>query len=154
MGLRLRELREKRGLTPRQMTERLGVKEDRYRKWENGVNGMPLEYALEACSILRCSLDELASALPERWPLTHDGAGGWQPQARLNRSWHGAHPFRNLRNAWQTWMRYDLRAPRWLTEKLMGHAAGDVSDMYYDRPDAARLGEMMADLYRDRPIWD
>ena len=60
MGLRLRELREKRGLTPRQMTERLGVKEDRYRKWENGVNGMPLEYALEACSILRCSLDELS----------------------------------------------------------------------------------------------
>lgn len=60
MGLRLRELRERRGLTSRQMCERLGVKADRYRKWEGGVNGMPLDHALAACSILRCSLDELA----------------------------------------------------------------------------------------------
>ena len=60
MGFMLRELRERRGLKPRQMYERLGVKEDRYRKWEQGVNEMPLDYAMAACRILRCSLDELA----------------------------------------------------------------------------------------------
>ena len=60
MGFMLRELRQKRGLTAQQMVARLGVKEDRYRKWEAGVNGMPLDYAMQACSILRCSLDELA----------------------------------------------------------------------------------------------
>ena len=60
MRFMLRNLRERRGLSPRQMYERLGVKEDRYRKWETGVNGMPLDYAIAACSILRCSLDELA----------------------------------------------------------------------------------------------
>ena len=60
MGLKLRDLRKKRGLTPQQMCARLGVKPDRYRKWENETNGMPLDYAMAACSVLRCSLDELA----------------------------------------------------------------------------------------------
>lgn len=60
MGLRLRELRQQRGLSSQQMCARLGVKADRYRKWENGINGMPLDYAVQACSILRCSLDELS----------------------------------------------------------------------------------------------
>jgi len=60
MGFRLREMRERRGLTTQQMVQRLGVKEDRYRKWEQGVNGVPLEHALACCEVLRCSLDELA----------------------------------------------------------------------------------------------
>ena len=59
MGLRLREIRNRRGLSPHQMCTRLGVKPDRYHKWENETNNMPLEYAVEACEILRCSLDEL-----------------------------------------------------------------------------------------------
>ena len=87
-------------------------------------------------------------------PLTNDGMGGWQTQARLKRAWRGAHPFRNLRNSWETWMRYDLRAPRWLIERLMGHNLGDVSERYYDRPMDAHLAEIVADLYRERPIWD
>ena len=87
-------------------------------------------------------------------PLASDGMGGWQTQARLNASWQGAHPFRNLRNSYETWMRYDLRAPRWLIERLMGHAVGDVSERYYDRPMDAHLAEIVADLYAERPIWD
>lgn len=59
MDLKLAHLRERRGLTIRQMYERLGVKDSRYRKWESGAAAMPLEYAVEACSILRCSMDEL-----------------------------------------------------------------------------------------------
>ena len=86
-------------------------------------------------------------------PLASDGMGGWQTQARLNASWGGAHPFRNLRNSFETWMRYDLRAPRWLIERLMGHAFGDVSERYYDRPMDAHLAEIVADLYADRPIF-
>ncbi|MBR1829965.1 MAG: hypothetical protein IJ781_10770 [Atopobiaceae bacterium] len=98
-------------------------------------------------------LAELAAATPADWPLTHDGAGGWQNQTRLSRSWSGAHPFRNLRNSFETWQRYDLRAPRWLTKRLMGHKGEDVADLYYDRPDGSRLAEIVADLYRERPIF-
>jgi len=60
MKLKLRELRERRGLTVAAMITRLGVKDSRYRKWESGSAAMPLEYAIDACAVLRCSLDELA----------------------------------------------------------------------------------------------
>ena len=60
MGIRLREIRERRGLSVSQMVDRLGVKDSRYRKWESEAAAMPLEYATRACTILRCSLDELS----------------------------------------------------------------------------------------------
>ena len=97
-------------------------------------------------------LEAMRADLPPDWFLTHYGDGSPSKQVTLGRSWRQAHPFRNLRNSWETWMRYDLRAPRWLIERLMGHVAGDVSDAYYDRPDAARLCEVMADLYAERPV--
>lgn len=65
MGIRLRELREARGFTVAQMVERLGVKDSRYRKWESESAAMPLEYAIRACSVLRCSLDELSGRMPD-----------------------------------------------------------------------------------------
>lgn len=65
MGIRLRELREARGLTVAQMVGRLGVKDSRYRKWESESAAMPLEYAIRACSVLRCSLDELSGRMPD-----------------------------------------------------------------------------------------
>lgn len=58
MGLQLREIRKRRGISSQQMSIRLGVKPDRLRKWENGTNSMPLEYAVAACEVLRCSMDE------------------------------------------------------------------------------------------------
>lgn len=64
MGIRLRELREKQGLSVAQMVERLGVKDSRYRKWESESAAMPLEYAIRACSILHCTLDELSGRSP------------------------------------------------------------------------------------------
>lgn len=64
MGIRLRELREGRGLSVAQMVERLDVKDSRYRKWESESAAMPLEYAVRACSILHCSLDELSGRTP------------------------------------------------------------------------------------------
>jgi hypothetical protein len=100
-------------------------------------------------------LIDLASAMPSDWYLTHDGRGACVPQQRLVTEWHriGApHPYRNLRNSWQTWMRYDLRAPRWLIKRLMGHKMADVTEAYYDRPDGERLAEMVRDLYAERPV--
>lgn len=98
-------------------------------------------------------LAELAASTPADWPLTHDGIGAFQSQTRLNRAWHGAHPFGNLRSSYETWMRYDLRAPRWLIKRLMGHKGDDVGDVYYDRPGSLRLAEIVADLYRERPVF-
>jgi integrase len=49
-------------------------------------------------------------------------------------------------------MRYDLRAPRWLIKRLMGHKMADVTEAYYDRPDGERLAEMVRDLYAERPV--
>ena len=59
MNLRLRELREACGLSPKQMYTRLGVKDSRYRKWESGASEMPIPYAMRCCEILRCTMDEL-----------------------------------------------------------------------------------------------
>ena len=60
----LKEIRASRGMTPRQMYERLGVQDSRYRKWEAGAAAIPLEYACQCCDILHCSLDELAGRKP------------------------------------------------------------------------------------------
>ena len=60
MELQLRFIRDKRGLSIKQMYQRMGVKDSRYRKWESGSAAMPLEYAAIASDILHCSLDEMA----------------------------------------------------------------------------------------------
>jgi len=101
-------------------------------------------------------LAELAGATPAGWPLTNDGLGGWQSQRRLARAWEalGAeHPFRNLRNSWQTWMRWELRVPPYLIEPMMGHRVAGVTGAHYDRPAADMFAEVVADAYRARP-WD
>ena len=59
MILRLRSLREAQGLSVKDMCSRLGVADSRYRKWESGTNGLPVDYAIACCSILHCTLDEL-----------------------------------------------------------------------------------------------
>lgn len=70
MNLMLKELRVANGLSPRQMYERLGVQDSRYRKWESGAAQMPIEYALMCCDILHCTMDELAGRKPVQ--LTDD----------------------------------------------------------------------------------
>lgn len=59
MILRLKFLREAQGLSVKDMCARLGVADSRYRKWESGTNGLPVDYAIACCSILHCTLDEL-----------------------------------------------------------------------------------------------
>lgn len=50
--IRLRELREARDLSVKDMCRKLGVDDSRYRKWESGKNGLPLEYSLMCCILL------------------------------------------------------------------------------------------------------
>ena len=63
--IRLRELRDAAGLEVKDMCRKLGVADSRYRKWESGTNGVPLDYALMICDPLHCSLDELAGHTPK-----------------------------------------------------------------------------------------
>lgn len=58
--IRLKEIRLANHLEVRDMCRKLDVTDSRYRKWESGTNGMPLDYALMCCDIFHCSLDELS----------------------------------------------------------------------------------------------
>lgn len=101
--------------------------------------------------------------------LTGDGMGGASTQHRLQDSWRSTalpdrlrHPFRNLRNSWQTNMRWTMRMPPWLIEPMMGHVGEGVTGRHYDRPAAEMFAEAMAEAYRQRPfdagwtwaVWD
>ena len=97
-------------------------------------------------------LAEIASTLPPDWPLTNDGMGGHVSQGRYTDRWRAmgmAHPFRNLRNGWETWMRYELRVQPHFIEVLMGHKLRGTTGMFYDRPQADVLAEVVADAYRE-----
>ena len=101
-------------------------------------------------------LAEIAAALPPACPLTNDGFGGYQSQGRLNRAWKDAgaeHPFRNLRNSWQTWMRWEVGLPPYYIEPLMGHKVRGVTGQHYDRPTPEVLAAAVARAYDEGP-WD
>lgn len=147
MNLQLRALREAHGLTPRQMYERLGVQDSRYRKWESETSQIPIDYAIMCCDILHCSLDELAGR--RHVAMTAD------ERELLGCAWarFGEHPFRNLRNSWETWMRWEVGVAPWAIEVAMGHKLGGVTGRYYDRPTDEVVAAVFADAYRSRP-WD
>ena len=92
--------------------------------------------------------------------MTGNGIGGPTIQRTLRKAWArdgGEHPFRNLRNSWQTWMRWELRVPPYLIEPMMGHAGHDVTSIHYDRPIAEEFADVMASAYKERPFdlsWD
>lgn len=73
MNLKLRELREAHNLSVKQMIQRLGIQDSRYRKWESQAAAIPLEYACMCCDIFHCSLDELAGRkTPDTYRLAPD----------------------------------------------------------------------------------
>lgn len=92
--------------------------------------------------------------------LSGDGLGGPSTQRRLMLAWRAAgaeHPFRNLRNSYETNMRWALRLPPWIVEPLLGHAGQGVTAQYYDRPSAEMFADAVASAYRERPYdagWD
>ena len=95
--------------------------------------------------------------------LTNDGLGRCMTQATLNHMWRACvppsmlHPFRNLRNSWQTNMRWEMRMPPHVTEPMMGHVGRDVTGVYYDRPQVEMFCDAVASAYAEHPYdakWD
>ena len=85
------------------------------------------------------SLDVLAA--PGPW-LCDRGDGTPCPQHKVNAEWSRALaaagiepiPFRNLRNSWRTYMRWELGVAEDMLESMMGHAGRNVGEQHYDRP--------------------
>lgn len=102
----------------------------------------------------------LSESAPGGW-LTGDGMGNPTKQRILVTSWTSAcqhvdqslrHPFKNLRNSWQTNMRWSLRLPPWLIEPMMGHVGEGTTGQHYDRPRAEMFAEAVADAYASNPF--
>lgn len=93
--------------------------------------------------------------------LSGDGLGSHSTQRRMAATWERhvlpslpegmRHPFKNLRNSWQTNMRWALRLPPWLIEPMMGHVGEGVTGRHYDRPNAEMFAEAVAEAYAARP---
>lgn len=60
-NLRLRELREKQGLSQRQVAERLNVTPGAVARWELGDNKPTMDNLLALAALLDCSTDALLS---------------------------------------------------------------------------------------------
>lgn len=91
--------------------------------------------------------------------ISGDGMGGPSTRRTLQLAWTSAaeHPFQNLRAAWQTWMRWEMRVPPWAIEYAMGHIEPSTTGHHYDRPQADVVAEVIADAYATRPYdagWD
>lgn len=96
-------------------------------------------------------LGEIAASMPPEWPLSNNGFGERYPQARLKDTWRKMkmeHPYRNLRNGWQTYMRWDLQVSPNYIEPMMGHKLPGVTGAHYDRPDAEQFARVVAEAYR------
>ncbi len=54
---RLKDIREDKDLSQRQLAEKLGVAEGTYSKWERELELMPLKRLNQVCNIMNCSMD-------------------------------------------------------------------------------------------------
>lgn len=54
---RIKELREEAGYTQNQIAEMLGIKQNTYSQYENGVRELPFEYLIELSKIYSVSTD-------------------------------------------------------------------------------------------------
>lgn len=113
------------------------------------------------------ALVSTAKSMPADRPLTHDGSGGFSSRDRLNRAWRRdvlpalpadqRHLFQNLRNSYQTNMRWALGLPPWLVEPLLGHVGEGVTGMHYDRPRVEQFAATVAQAYAEHKFdagWD
>ena len=99
---------------------------------------------------------ELADGTECMW-LTNDGVGHFVKQGQLAKAWERLvpddmrHPFKNLRNSWQTNMRWEMGLPPWIIEPMMGHIGDGVTGKYYDRPQEKMFAEQVARAYAKNP---
>lgn len=66
--VRLKEMREKNGLTQRQLAERLGMLQPQYFRYENGTRDVPSELLIQLANLYQVSIDYLLGQTdaPER----------------------------------------------------------------------------------------
>lgn len=114
---------------------------------------------------LKTPQSERPVVIPEPWSLdVLSVEGTWlcdrgtrQPlsQSIVNRIWSRALraagvepiPFRNLRNSWRTFMRWELGVPEDMLEAMMGHAGKNVGEIHYDRPREEVFARTVADAW-------
>lgn len=95
-------------------------------------------------------LAKLASEKDADSFLTDNGFGEHVSQERYSENWRKRgmdHPFRNLRNSWQTWMRWTLRVEPFFIETLMGHINPGTTGRHYDRPTPEQLSKVVAEAW-------
>lgn len=98
---------------------------------------------------------ELAASRHADSFLTDDGFGGFISQHRYMDAWRKMgmeHPFTNLRNSWQTWMRWEMRVEPYYIEPMMGHRIEGTTGMHYDRPQADVFADVVAEAYARYPF--
>lgn len=63
---KIREYRERHGLSQEELARRLGIDRSSVAKWESGCNIPRLTHLLELAKIFRCSVDELVESKKRR----------------------------------------------------------------------------------------
>ena len=57
---RLKDIREDRNLTQKQIADFLNMKQQQYSRYENGTNEIPFEYIIKLAKFYQVSIDYLA----------------------------------------------------------------------------------------------
>lgn len=119
----------------------------------------------EVSGTLKTRQSERWVVVPEPWSadvlavesawLCDLGDGSPMGQEAARRAWRraleaaglGYVPLQNLRNSWRTFMRWELKVPEDMCEKMMGHAGKSVGEIHYDRPERDVFVDAVAEAY-------
>ena len=66
----LKFYREQKGLTQRELANKIGVKHNTISSWENGPNSIDISFIMQICDILEISLDEMFRRQKNDSPLS------------------------------------------------------------------------------------
>jgi hypothetical protein len=104
-------------------------------------------------------LKAIADASADGW-LTSSGVLGYAWSTQVRKEWASVlsrdglpdfHPLKQLRPSWETYMRWSLHVPPWMTEKMMGHIGEGVTGRHYDKPDVELFVQTVVAAYKARP---
>lgn len=68
---RLRELREDRDFNQKEIAAFLGMKQQQYSRYENGINEIPFEYVIQLAKFYNVSIDYIAELTDIPKPYIH-----------------------------------------------------------------------------------
>lgn len=63
---RLKEQREKKGMTQEELAEKITQSPELIEAWESGEKRLPLEYAFKLVTVLGCKLEDLSAKNPPK----------------------------------------------------------------------------------------